>query len=65
MKPNEYDVAIIGSGIGGLCSAALLAHRGYKVVLVETLERLGGRFSTIEYEGFKITTGALGYPLRG
>jgi len=65
MKPNEFDVAIIGSGIGGLCSAALLAHRGYKVILVEPLERLGGRFSTIEYEGFKITTGALGIPNKG
>jgi len=65
MKPNEYDVAIIGSGIGGLCSAALLAHRGYKVILVESRERLGGRFSTIEYEGFKITTGALGIPTKG
>jgi len=65
MKPNEYDVAVIGSGIGGLCSAALLAHRGYKVILVEALERLGGRFSTIEHEGFKVTTGALGIPTQG
>jgi phytoene dehydrogenase-like protein len=65
MKPNEYDVAVIGSGIGGLCSAALLAHRGYRVILVEALERLGGRFSTLEYEGFKVTTGALGIPTQG
>jgi len=65
MKPNEYyDVAVIGSGIGGLCSAALLAHRGYKVILVESLGRLGGRFSTVEYKGFKITTGALGIPTK-
>jgi phytoene dehydrogenase-like protein len=42
-----------------------LAHRGYKVILVETLDRLGGRFSTIEYEGFKLTTGALGIPTKG
>jgi len=65
MKPDEYDVAVIGSGIGGLCSAALLAHRGYKVILVESLERLGGRFSTVDYEGFKITTGALGIHTKG
>ena len=65
MKPNEYDVAVIGSGIGGLCSAALLAHRGYKVILVESHERLGGRFSTIDYQGFKITTGALGIHTKG
>ena len=65
MKPNEYDVAVIGSGIGGLCSAALLAHQNYKVILVEALERLGGRFSTADYEGFKITTGALGIHTKG
>ena len=65
MKADEYDVAVIGSGIGGLCSAALLARRGYKVILVESLERLGGRFSTVDYEGFKITTGALGIHTKG
>ena len=65
MKASEYDVAVIGSGIGGLCSAALLAHRGYRVILVEALERLGGRFSTVKYEGFKITTGALGIHTKG
>ncbi len=65
MKQNGYDVAVIGSGIGGLCSAALLAHRGYRVIMVEALDRLGGRFSTVEYEGFKITTGALGIHTKG
>ena len=29
------------------------------------MERLGGRFSTTEYQGFKITTGALGIPTKG
>lgn len=28
------DVLVIGSGISGLCSAALLAHRGYKTLVV-------------------------------
>lgn len=65
LQGGEYDIAVIGSGIGGLGAAALLAHRGYKVVLVEALERLGGRFSTVEHEGFKITTGALGIHTRG
>ena len=46
MEQNKYDVAVIGSGVGGLCSAALLAHSGYKVLVVEALDRVGGRCST-------------------
>jgi len=65
MRAEQYDVAVIGSGVGGLCSAALLAHRGYRVLVVESLRRLGGRFSTTVYQGFKITTGALVIPTRG
>ena len=59
MKSGKYDVTVIGSGAGGIFTAALLAHRGYKVILLESLERLGGRFSTEEYQGFKLPTGAI------
>ena len=65
MTNSQYDVVVAGSGIGGLCSAALLAHHGYKVLLVEKLDRLGGRFSTIEQEGFKLPTGAVAIASRG
>ena len=65
MTNKKYDVLVAGSGIGGLCSAALLAHHGYKVLLVEKLDRLGGRFSTIEQEGFKVPTGAVAIASRG
>jgi len=34
-KENEYDVIIIGSGIGGLICGALLSKRGYKVLVLE------------------------------
>jgi phytoene desaturase len=55
----DYDVTVIGSGIGGLCAAALLAKRGYKTLLVESLDRWGGRFSTVEEKGYKLPTGAI------
>jgi len=59
MNTLRFDVVVAGSGIGGLCAAALLARHGYKVLLAERLERLGGRFSTIEQDGFKTPTGAM------
>jgi phytoene dehydrogenase-like protein len=55
---NNYDVIVIGSGIGGIASATLLAKAGYKTLLIESKERLGGRFSTIQHDGFKLPTGA-------
>ncbi len=62
MKKNKVDVLVIGSGVGGLCTAARLAEKGLKVVVAEKLPYLGGRFSTREYKGFKITTGAIMVP---
>ena len=56
---HDYDVAIIGSGVGGLCAGALLAKRGYRTILVEGSDRWGGRLSTVEEKGFKLPTGAI------
>jgi len=52
-------VVVIGSGIGGMSAAALLSRSGYRALVVESKGRLGGRFSTEEYEGFKLPTGAI------
>jgi phytoene desaturase len=64
MTPKPYDVAVIGAGLGGLCAAALLAHRGYRVLLAESREQVGGRFSTVEQEGFKTPTGGVAIQTR-
>jgi phytoene desaturase len=55
----DYDVAVVGSGVGGLCAGALLARRGFRTLLVEDQDRWGGRLSTIEKNGFKLPTGAI------
>jgi phytoene dehydrogenase-like protein len=41
-----------------MCAGALLVKEGYKTLLVDSRERIGGRFSTEEVEGFKLVTGA-------
>ena len=40
---SEYDVVVIGSGIGGLSTAALLASTGQKVAVCESHDAAGGR----------------------
>lgn len=42
MKKDEYDVIIIGAGIGGLAAAAMLARNGKKVLVLEKNSVAGG-----------------------
>ena len=56
---NDYDVIIIGAGVGGLTSAALLAKEGLKVLVLERLERVGGCCSNYDVNGFKPEVGAV------
>jgi prolycopene isomerase len=46
MTQHDFDVIIIGAGIGGLTAGALLANRGMKVLLVEQHGKPGGYCST-------------------
>ncbi len=55
---NSYDVVVIGSGVGGLGAAARLTHAGYRVLVVEKMPRVGGRFASMHYKGFTLSTGA-------
>lgn len=51
------NVAIVGGGVGGMMTALLLAKRGVHVTIFEKNERLGGRLSFIERDGFRIDAG--------
>jgi phytoene desaturase len=51
------QVTIIGAGPGGLASALLLRHAGFDVTVIERMNRVGGRTSAIEDEGFRFDRG--------
>ena len=52
---------VIGGGIGGLATAALLASEGWSTTLFEAREELGGRAGSWEHEGFRFDTGPSWY----
>jgi phytoene desaturase len=54
-------VVVIGGGIGGLASAALLARAGHEVTLLESHATLGGRAGSWEKGGFRFDTGPSWY----
>ena len=55
---QKYDIVVIGAGIGGLLAAALLCKH-FKTLVLERLSFLGGRFSSFNYKGYELPTGAL------
>ena len=47
-KPNVFDAVVIGSGLGGLTAAALLAKAGRNVCVLERNHSLGGAASVFK-----------------
>lgn len=48
---------VVGAGPGGLASAMLLAKAGFDVTVLERRDRVGGRTSTIQADGFRFDLG--------
>ena len=50
-------VAVIGGGLAGLASACTLAARGYRVVLFESNDWIGGKAALHESQGYRFDMG--------
>lgn len=53
LKKDEYDVIIIGAGIGGLVCGCYLAKAGLKVLIVEKNDKPGGYCTSFERGEFR------------
>jgi phytoene dehydrogenase-like protein len=57
--PVSYDLIVIGGGHNGLVTAAYVARKGLKVLVLERREVLGGACTTEEvWPGYKVSTAA-------
>jgi C-3',4' desaturase CrtD len=58
LDKSKSRVVVIGAGIGGLTAGALLAHRGYDVLILDQALVPGGCASTFKRQGFTFDVGA-------
>jgi phytoene desaturase len=49
---HDYDVVIVGAGLGGLASGSLLAQKGKRVLVLDRHNRPGGYATNFERNGF-------------
>jgi phytoene desaturase len=54
----DYDVIVIGAGLGGLASAGVLARRGFKTAVFEQAPRVGGCCGSVRHGDYQFDVGA-------
>jgi len=65
MEEVQADAVVIGAGAGGLCAAARLVHQGFRPILVEARDKVGGRATTNIIDGFVVNEGAIALEVGG
>ena len=55
--PSDFDVVVIGSGVGGLSAAACAASTGLKVAVCESHDTAGGAAHGWDVKGFHFESG--------
>jgi phytoene desaturase len=58
---DKGTAVVIGAGIAGLATAALLGAEGWSVTVLEARDELGGRVGSWEQDGFRFDTGPSWY----
>lgn len=53
----EFDVIVVGSGMGGMTAAVALSKLGHRVLLLEQYQTLGGQTHSFTIEGFSWDAG--------
>ena len=54
---NAWDVIVVGAGLAGLETGALLADGGLRVLVLERGNEIGGRAKVVEQQGFTLNYG--------
>jgi phytoene desaturase len=54
--PRPHAI-VIGSGFGGMAAAVRLGARGWRVTIVEAMDRIGGRACRFQQDGFTFDAG--------
>lgn len=57
LEEKEYDFVIIGSGMGGLGCAYILASEGYSVIVLEKNHQIGGNLQVFSRDSSVFDTG--------
>ncbi len=54
---SSQTVGVIGSGLGGLSAACVLAARGYQVTVFEKNDWIGGKAAVLKQDGYRFDMG--------
>lgn len=62
MHRGDFDVIVLGGGVGGLTAGAILAANGARVLLLEREEIVGGRARVARRGDYGLATGPHSFP---